>query len=79
MEELICLYVVDPRWFKASCYSHPKPIGLHRERFPLEALRDLNAGLPVDSVDAADWPLGITLDNTAFLYVRSYSYSATGF
>jgi len=45
VEELICLYVVDPRWFRASRYSHTKPIGPHRERFLLASLRGLSAAL----------------------------------
>ena len=43
-DELICLYVVEPRWFEWTHYQS-RPLGAKRWQFIIEALNDLSAAL----------------------------------
>lgn len=45
VDQLICLYVVDSAWFRPGTIEQTRPMGMHRERFLLEALRNLDANL----------------------------------
>ncbi|WP_024461750.1 DASH family cryptochrome [Marinimicrobium sp. LS-A18] len=45
VDQLICLYVVDSAWFRPGSLALTRPLGIHRERFLLEALRALDTSL----------------------------------
>lgn len=45
VDELICVYLVNPDWFKPSRYSSTRPLGQRREQFLLESLRALDERL----------------------------------
>lgn len=42
VDELICVYLVNPDWFRPSRYSATRPLGQRREQFLLESLRALD-------------------------------------
>lgn len=43
-QSLICVYIIDPRWFKAQRWQHT-PLGMHRWIFLQECLSDLAESL----------------------------------